>query len=389
MIDRIAERRVKKLNKSFRVTVLTGPRQSGKTTLLKDGFRSYKYYNLEDLNTFDVINADLMDFARENSRVIIDEVQRIPDLLSAIQVVVDERNLTGDFILSGSQNLLISDKISQSLAGRAAYQTLLPLSINELKKANLLRDSFAEQIWTGFYPAIYHQSIDPNIYYEQYVATYVERDLRSIKNVQDLGLFRKFMGLLAGRIGQLVNYESLANDTGIAVKTVEQWLSILESSYLIYRLRPYYANIGKRLIKSAKIYFTDTGLACYLLGVSDEDSLKTHYLLGGLFENMVIMDVRKRILNHVGLRDNLYFYRDSNGSEVDLLIDYGSSRLMPIEIKSAAKYSKDFIDGIISMRAAFSDVENTEIMDGFVVYTGNEEYETKGVKYINWAKVTL
>lgn len=384
MIPREASQEVTKLTKSFRVTAVTGPRQSGKTTLLKNDFEKYAYYNLEDLNTLDIVRADPMGFVRANSHIIIDEVQKLPELLSAIQVAVDERNLLGDYILSGSQNLLISEKISQSLAGRAAYQTLLPLSISELISVGKIEQSFSEQIWTGFYPALYGTEIDPKLYYQQYIATYVERDVRAIKNIQDLGLFRKFMMLLAGRIGQLVNYESLANDTGVSAVTVEQWLSVLEASYIIYRLKPYHANLGKRLVKSSKIYFIDTGLACFLLGIHDPGVVATHHLLGGLFENMILMDIRKQLINKGQGQDMLYFYRDSNGNEVDLVVDMGAEGLLPLEIKSSGRPAPSFAQGI----AVFTEVlgRSANVRNGYVVYTGDEEPMIRGVKYVHWHK---
>ena len=385
MIDREAGQAIVALTDAFRVAVVTGPRQSGKTTLLKNRFERYAYYNLEDLNTFDIVQADPMGFVRANSEVIVDEVQRLPELLSAIQVVVDERNILGDYILSGSQNLLISEKISQSLAGRAAYQTLLPLSMSELTAVGKLKQELTEQIWTGFYPALYSTEVSPALYYQQYVATYVERDVRAIKNIQDLGLFRKFMTLLAGRIGQLVNYESLANDTGVSAVTVEKWLSVLEASYIIYRLKPYHANIGKRLIKSSKIYFIDTGLACFLLGINSPEVISTHHLLGGLFENMIIMDIRKCLMNQNQGQDTLYFYRDSNGNEVDLVIDRGVQGLLPIEIKASGRPAPDFTSGIVTFREALGLGDS----DGRVVYAGDEGLVIKGVTFMNWRNIHL
>ncbi|MDR1580991.1 MAG: ATP-binding protein [Synergistaceae bacterium] len=387
MINRAAKAHIKSLAKLFRVVAVTGVRQSGKTTLLKSAFPKYDYYNLEDLNTFDIVRTDPMAFVRAKSRVIIDEVQRLPELLSAIQVSVDERNRTGDFLLSGSQNLLISDKIGQSLAGRAAYQILTPFSIGELGKFG--HKDYLKQIFTGFYPAVYADKIPAEIYYAQYLATYVERDMRTLQNVQDLSLFRKFMNLLAGRIGQLINRESLAGDTGISVKTVEQWLSVLEASCLIYRLRPYYANIGKRLVKSQKIYFIDTGLACCLLGINSPQTLETHYLRGGLFENMCVMDIRKQLLNKGNPRDDMYFYRDSNNNEADLLIDGGAGELTPVEIKSAGKFDPSFLKSIKNMKKAFSEAPNIKITDGFLVYTGNQEGDVSGSRLINWLNLKM
>jgi len=281
----------------FPVVGLIGPRQSGKTTLMRSMFPEYKYYNLESPDVRSFIESDPAGFIKSQHNVMIDEVQRMPELLSYIQVAVDERQKMGDFIISGSENLLLSEKIGQSLAGRAAYATLLPLSIRELAASGEEVGDLYGQILRGFYPALYSRNVTPYTYYDQYAATYVERDLKNISNIRNLSLFRKFLALLAGRIGQVVNYQSLSNDVGVSPKIIENWISVLEACYLVIRLRPYHGNFGKRYIKSPKIYFTDTGLACYLLGIRDKETLSKHYLIGGLFENLCIMEIHKGILN--------------------------------------------------------------------------------------------
>lgn len=380
------DQRLKKLVSEFRVVALTGPRQAGKTTLLRNVFPNYAYLNLEDLATYDFVKTSPMTFTRANSLAIVDEVQRVPELLSAIQVVVDERNLAGDFILSGSQNLLLSEKISQSLAGRAAYQVLLPLSIDELKNSSLLKANYLEQIFHGFYPALYGDlAISPYDYYDNYIATYVERDLRSLKSVQDLTLFRKFMALIAGRVGQLANYDSIASDLGISTKTVTEWLSVLEASYIIFTLSPYYANINRRLVKSPKIYFYDVGLATHLLGIGSAEILDTHYLRGGLFENMIIADMVKATTNDPSLRGKLSFYRDSNGNEVDLLIETAPGELLPIEIKSADRARGDYSSGVERLASWLSEKPEIKVLDGAVVYTGDLTAKNEsGVDLLNW-----
>jgi len=381
MITREIAKNLKEIAKQFRVVALTGPRQSGKTTLLKEIFKDYKYFNLESLDTQNIIGADKAGFVRSNKKVIIDEIQKMPELMSMIQAVVDERNIKGDFIISGSENLLLSEKISQSLAGRASYSKLLPLSILELKKAKLIKSSFEEQILFGFYPAIYSEKIDIEKYYDNYIQTYLERDLRNMQNIQNLNLFRKFIALLAGRIGQLVNYESLANDVGVSRNTIESWISILEASFLVFRLQPYYENFGKRNIKSAKVYFTDVGLACYLLTINSTEELEKHYLRGGLFENMCILEIYKHILNN-GINANLFFYRDSSGKEVDLLIKSGL-KMIPIEIKSSSSFSPEFLKGIEYWRA----ISKKNSSEGVVIYAGESLKDIKGIRFLNWKEI--
>jgi predicted AAA+ superfamily ATPase len=320
MIKRDIQQKIEVLSKAFPVIAITGARQTGKTTFLKYFFTGYKYYNLETPSTLAEIEADPKAFVHQQSHIIIDEIQRFPALFSYIQEVVDERKEMADFIISGSENLVISEKISQSLAGRVGYVKMFPFSFSELRSAEKLDDDFKKQILNGFMPALYDREIPSTVYYDQYIATYLERDLRQLSAVHDLNLFRKFLALLAGRIGQLSNYVSLSNDVGVDVKTIERWISLLEASYLIFQLHPYYENYGKRFIKSPKIYFTDTGLACRLLGIDTVEKLESHYLIGNLFENMIVVDLLKEITNTYD-SGQLYFFRDSNQNEVDVIID--------------------------------------------------------------------
>src|SRR3989344_6004231 len=384
MIKRIITVQINRLKKGFPVVVVTGPRQSGKTTLIKNIFPDYQYFNLENPETLGIVENDPAGFINPHTEnIIIDEVQKIPQLLSYIQSTVDEQHILGNFILSGSENLLLSEKINQSLAGRAAYITLLPLSIEELRTHEEVADKVYAQIFTGFYPAIYDKDIKPIDYYDQYIATYVERDLKQISNITNLSLFRKFLALLAGRIGQLVNLSSLANDVGVAVNTIESWISILEASYLVFRLQPYYENYGKRYIKSSKIYFTDTGLACRLLGLTSASEVSKHYLVGGLFENFIIMEMKKHILNH-SKSAKLYFFRDSNGNEVDLLIDGGITQI-PVEIKSGATFSTEFLKGLEYWQKLKSDKPNTKkALPGFVIYNGTHAHKAQDFELLNW-----
>ncbi|NCS86274.1 MAG: AAA family ATPase [Candidatus Pacebacteria bacterium CG_4_10_14_3_um_filter_34_15] len=384
MIKRLITSQIDRLRKKFPVIVVTGPRQSGKTTLIKKIFPDHQYFNLENPETLGIIENDPAGFINANTqKIIIDEVQRVPGLLSYIQAVVDEQQIMGNFILSGSENLLLSERVNQSLAGRAAYINLLPLSLEELKTHAEVTDKIYAQILTGFYPAIYDKDIKPNDYYDQYIATYVERDLKQISNITNLSLFRKFLALLAGRIGQLVNLSSLANDVGVAVNTIESWISILEASYLVFRLQPYYENYGKRYIKSSKIYFTDTGLACRLLGLTAPTEVSKHYLVGGLFENFIIVELKKYILNH-SKSAKLYFYRDSNGNEVDLIIDGGLFQI-PVEIKSGATFSTEFLKGLEYWSRLKNDQLNTKkALPGFVIYNGTQAHKIKSYELLRW-----
>jgi len=369
---------IKKLEKGFPVISVTGPRQSGKTTFLQHYFSGYSYFNLENPQVRQLIISDPEQFLKDNpKKVIIDEVQRFPDLLSYIQSHVDHYQQMGSIIISGSQNLLISEKVSQSLAGRAAYQNIFPFSLAELQEHKLNLSDYYSQVLKGFYPAIYSRRIAPALYYSQYLATYVERDARLIKNIQNLSQFQKFIGLLAGRVGQIVNMSSLANDTGVSPNTAEDWLSILEASYIVYRLRPYFKNVGKRLIKSPKIYFYDTGLLCSLLNIPAKKELINHFNIGGIFENFIINEFKKEISNF-NKSASLYFYQDSHGHEVDLVIDTGSY-LLPIEIKSASTYNYAFFNNVqywykhIDKKARY-----------YVVYGGDHTQTISGSELVSW-----
>ena len=366
----------------FPVIGLIGPRQSGKTTLMRSMFPEYKYYNLESPDVLAFIESDPAGFIRTQHNVMIDEVQRMPELLSYIQVAVDERQMMGDFIISGSENLLLSEKIGQSLAGRAAYATLLPLTIGELAASGEDAGDLYERILHGFYPALYSRNVAPFTYYDQYIATYVERDLKNISNIRNLSLFRKFLALLAGRIGQVVNYQSLANDVGVSPRIIENWISVLEACYLVVRLRPYHSNFGKRYIKSPKIYFTDTGLACCLLGIRDTETLSKHYLIGGLFENLCIMEIHKMISNS-GSNASLYYFRDSNQNEVDLIIDTGVKQI-PVEMKSGATFTQSYGKGI---RYWKSLAPGAASQPAFIVYGGDSRPENGDFSILNWSEL--
>ncbi len=361
MIYREAEKELQLLSAQFKAVAVTGPRQSGKTTLVKKVFKEKAYVNLE--------NPDLRQFAREDPRgflsnypdgAILDEVQRVPELFSYLQQILDEKEQNGSFILTGSNNFLLNSNISQSLAGRMGYLFLLPLDIGEINPGANMSNQL---IFKGGYPEIYQKDIDPKKYYDNYIRTYVERDVRLLKNITDLYTFERFLRLCAGRTGQLLNMSSLAADVGVDVKTISSWLGVLEASFIAFRLYPYHENYNKRIVKMPKLYFYDTGLASALMGIEDVSQLTIHPLRGGLFENLVVVDFLKRLYNN-GKQNNLYFWRDNIGNEVDLLIKKGANRY-PVEIKSAQTISDEFFKGI----RYWNKLTNTE--GGYLVYAGD------------------
>jgi hypothetical protein len=331
-------------------------------------FPDYAYCNLEHPEVRLIAQTYPENFFRQYpAPVIIDEIQHVPELLSYIQVKVDESRKNGRYILTGSQNLTINASITQSLAGRKALINLLPFSIWELQQIKRIHFKRDDYLYHGFMPRIYDQKQEPTQSYRNYLHTYVERDIRQLIYLKELTTFENFLRLLAGRIGQLVNLTSIANDTGVSSTTISHWLSILEASFIIYRLYPYYKNIGKRVIKSPKLYFTETGLACYLLGIENEQQVGRDPLMGNLFENMVVMEAVKTRANK-GLDPNLFFFRDSHHNEIDLIYKKGN-RLIPIEIKAAMTYNNDFIKSIQKFQSL-----SPEISTGYVVYGGNKYF---------------
>ena len=328
----------------FPVVTITGPRQAGKTTLARTHFPDYAYANLEspDIRALAIADPNAF-FSQFPAPLIIDEIQRVPELLSYIQVRVDDTGHRGQFILTGSHQPRLQQAVAQSLAGRTALLRLLPLSIAKLRAAGIehTRDEFIHQ---GFMPRLYDEGIDPTRLYRSYFQTYVERDVREMINLRRWADFENFMRLLAGRIGQLVNLSSLANDVGVSSTTLKEWLSVLEASYVVFRLTPYFENLGKRIVKSPKVYFTDVGLASYLLGIESPAMVGRDPLIGSLFENMVVLEALKARLN-AGREPRLYFYRDRQSHEVDLLFQE-ERRLVPIEIKSAMTFHSDFVRSI-------------------------------------------
>ncbi len=373
MIHRNITSILKNRLQKFPVLTLTGPRQSGKTTLLKNEFFDYKYFNFERIDHRELFLSDPLGFLNsQGTKVIFDEAQRIPDLFSYIQVISDERSIPGQYILSGSQSFLMNNHISQSLAGRTHVSHLLPFGINELSLQN---QPITEQIFKGFYPRLHHVNIEPTEFYPSYVQTYIERDIRSLKNIENLNTFTRFIGLCAGRIGQILNLSSLANDTGITVNTAKSWLSLLESSYIIFRLQPYYNNYNKRLIKSPKLYFYDTGLACSLLKIQNAEMIKTHYLYGALYENYIISEILKTQY-HSGITPSVYYWRESNGTEIDCIIELMNQKIIALEIKGGETFNKDYLKNFKNF-----PFENEKIVKN-LIYTGNSSTLSADVNII-------
>lgn len=335
---------LKSLAGQYPVVTVTGPRQSGKTTLCRTAFPDKPYVNLE--------SPDVREFARSDPRsflasyptgAILDEIQRVPQILSYLQPMVDERNVPGLFILTGSQQFEVMTTITQSLAGRTALLKLLPLSMEELGGGGF-QLNVDRLLLNGFYPRIYDAGLSPTQALGDYVGTYVERDIRQLTAVKDLALFEKFVRLCAGRVGQLLNLQSLGNDVGISHTTARSWLTLLEASYVVFLLQPWFSNLSKRQIKAPKLYFYDVGLASYLLGAENELHINRHPLRGNLFENLVVIEALK-YRYHRGKRNNLHFWRDAKGNEVDLVIEAGPD-VVPVEIKAGATVTDEFFKGL-------------------------------------------
>lgn len=367
MIQRTIEPVLIKLAGQYPVVTITGPRQSGKTTLCRKVFPEYGYVNLEapDIRSF-AIDDPRGFLASHSNKVILDEIQRAPQLLSYIQAIIDNKRQAGQFILTGSQQFEVMNTISQSLAGRTALLKLLPFSLAELRSA-YQPGSIDNLILSGYYPRIHDQQLNPTQAMGDYFETYVERDLRQLSAVKDLSLFERFVRLCAGRTGQLLNLQSLGNDAGISHACARSWLTLLEASYIVFLLQPWYANVSKRLIKSPKLYFYDVGLASYLLGLENETQVSRDPLRGNVFENMVVIEALKFRYNR-GKRNNLFFYRDSNGNEVDLLAQQGRD-LSAIEIKAGATINPDYFKGLRQFRKTVGEEWNVA---AGVVYGGED-----------------
>lgn len=377
MIKRKIQQELVKLAQEYKVVTITGPRQSGKTTLARMQFPDYTYVNLEEPETRQLAERDAKEFLKRYSTpIIIDEIQRLPMLLSYIQVECDKSSAKGQYILTGSHQPALKAEVAQSLAGRTAILQLLPLSIAELTEAGIQLDR-DEYLFKGFMPQLYEENIDITRFYRNYYMTYVERDARQLVNIRNFSSFEVFIKLLAGRVGQLVNLNSLAGDVGVSSSTLGEWLSILEASYIVFRLPPYFENFGKRLIKTPKLYFTEVGLAAYLLDLENPGMVTRDPLMGNLFENMVIVEALKARYN-AGKDAGLYFFRDSNGLEIDLL-QSANRKLYPMEIKAARTYNSDFAVNIRKFEKL-----NDKTAGGSVIYSGDNVQKIGDIQLLNF-----
>jgi predicted AAA+ superfamily ATPase len=382
MIARRASTTLATLARGYPVVAITGPRQSGKTTLAKAQFPDKPYVSLEDPDTRAYAEEDPRGFlGRYANGAVIDEVQRCPALFSYLQTQVDHDGRMGQFVLTGSQQFGLLSHITQTLAGRVGLVQLLPFSLRELQDAAAPIDSVDELLWRGLYPPIHDRGLAPEQWLANYVMTYLERDLRQIIELRNLSLFQRFLKLCAARCGQLLNMSSLANDCGVTHKTIGAWLLVLEASYVVFMLQPHHQNFGKRLVKTAKLYFHDTGLAAHLMGIRDTAHLSIHSARGALFENFVVSELLKNRFNQ-GLASNLYFWRNNTGEEVDVLIEQGET-LMPVEIKSGQTFNPDFLTGLHKWARYAGPVAQP----AHLVYGGDSNMNRSGVSVHSWREL--
>ncbi|MAT53514.1 MAG: AAA family ATPase [Saprospirales bacterium] len=382
MIQRALSPFIQKAFKKMPVVAVTGPRQSGKSTLLKMLFPTLAYANLEDLEKRRFAESDPKGFLSDlGFPAVIDEIQYVPDLLSYIQVISDEQGRNGLYVISGSNNLLLMESVSQSLAGRVAIFNLLPFSLREIDGTEYRLNSWRDYIFQGFYPRIYDQDLEPSEWLADYIKTYVERDVRQLVNVSDLSAFRHFMELCAGRIGQLVNLSDIGTLVGVSYQTIKKWMSVLETGFIIHLLRPYHRNFNKRISKSPKLYFYDTGLACNLLGIRNAEELNRHFAMGALFENFVINEILKNHLNS-NLTPRMYFFNAAGNMEVDLVMEQ-AGRLIPVEIKASQTINPAFFKNL----EKFSGLAGVPADDRYVIYGGEEVQKRSLGNVLSWRKL--
>lgn len=381
MYNRILSQELLRLKGLFRVVTITGPRQSGKTTLCKIVFPQYHYVNLEDETILNELELNRKGFIeRYCDGLIIDEVQRMPEILNSVQVVVDA-NPNANIVLTGSNNLQISQKVTQSLAGRTAILTLLPFSVAELNEEDRLLDDF-EIMHRGFYPAVWANNVPAVDVYRQYYNTYIQRDIQQVMNIRHLAEFRKFIIISASRVGCEFNAKSISNELGVSLPTIQEWMNVLEATYVAFRLQPFYRNIGKRLVKTPKIYFYDVGLVCYLLGIQNAHQLETHPLRGQIFENMVVAEILKHRMNH-GLDNNLFFYRDRSQYEVDVVLDDSLLSVSAFEVKLASTIHNDFYKSLKYFKSLFEQ----ETVVTQVINTGTDKNNDPITGHFNYRDI--
>jgi hypothetical protein len=379
MISRIAEKTIRTLLRGFPIVTITGPRQSGKTTLARAVFKNKPYASLEEPDLRQAAQDDPRSFlARFPKGAVLDEVQRCPGILSYLQTRVDAESRMGVYILTGSQQFGLMSGITQSLAGRTAFVELLPFATRELITANKLPANIDTMMLTGGYPPIYDRKLEPANWYSAYVTAYVERDVRQMLKIHELETFQRFVKLCAGRTGQLLNLSSLATECGITHNTAKAWISVLEASYLVFLLRPHSVNFNKRLIKMPKLYFYDAGLASWLLGIRTTEQMITHPLRGSIFETFIISELVKSKLNK-GEKPAFSFWRDSNGNEVDLIVEQGT-KLQPIEIKSGRTLTHEAFAGL----EKWQSLADKKAVSPTLIYGGDESYTQKGIKVVGW-----
>ncbi len=384
MIPRALGEKVLSLAEMFPGVSLTGPRQSGKTTLARALFPGYACVNLENLDDRLAAEEDPLRFLRPHSStgMIVNEAQKAPSLFSYLQGIVDESGEMGKYILTGSQNFLFLEKITQSLTGRVAVCNLMPLGLTELINADLLDEDLDHVMFTGGYPVIYDRHIPVTDYFPSYIQTYIERDVRGISNVGNLSTFQRFVKLCAGRVGQLLNLSNLGTDLGINYKTVRSWISILEASYIVFLLQPHHKNFNKRVVKQPKLYFFDTGLLCALLDIQNPEQLAGHYLRGNIFESFIISEYIKSRF-HAGRRPNTFFWRNSTGHEIDLIIEAGA-QLWAVEIKSGETLNEDFFKGLRYFKRLSSEPEKHV----YLVYGGKRDFSRKHGQVLGWKSIS-
>ena len=376
-IQRDIQKTLIETSKQFPVVFITGPRQSGKTTLLRKVFPKYKYVNLEDPELRQWAIDQPKDFLQNNKwPIIIDEVQYAPELFSYIQLIIDDHQKSGMFLLSGSQNFLLMEKITQSLAGRSGILSLLPFSYQELLSSNIEEET-NDILLRGFYPRIF-QSIDNiSLFYKSYINTYVERDVRQLANIGNINDFIRFMRLCAGRSGQLLNISSLATEAGIAYNTCKSWLSYLTTSYILQLVQPYHKNYNKKIVKSPKLFFTDTGLLCNLLGINSTDTLVLHPMRGAIYENLIYTELLKHRLNH-GRGGDIWFWRDNHGIEIDFVKEEAEG-LTAIEVKSGMNFHDSYLKNLLLFKKYNPSVKNM-----YLAYDGSMERKLKEISIVNW-----
>lgn len=387
IIKRTLSEKIKTLAAQFAAVSVSGPRQSGKTTLVREVFPNYEYFNFEDPSKRSIFRADPHNFLKkfmDAPGIILDEPQNIPEIFSYLQIYIDEFQKPGHFmkpghfIITGSQNFLLNESISQSLAGRVATLNLLPLSIYELTVANKLSPSIDETLFKGFYPELYKKEISVVDWYGSYINTYLERDVRQIKNVSNLDRFNYFMRLCAGRNGQILNLSSLSDDLGISVTAVRQWLSVLQACYIIFLLEPYYKDFRKRVVKSPKIFFYDPGIVCSLLGLTSSDQLFANYMRGNIFESMVVSDFLKQQLS-AGFRPSCYYWRDKSNFEIDCIVEQAGN-IVPIEIKVSKTPDIEVLGKILP----WNKLTQTAPKNNILIYGGDENWETEKGRILGW-----